>query len=690
MIKEPSFRKLRGYAFDPSLSLKMDTAPINDLVYKVPWEDVMEGPIGEYVEVVDYDPTVGKFYRPVDLNNPFVLASDGLEPSESNPQFHQQMVYAVVMTTIKNFEKALGRKILWSPRRVKGSGYEEPVMKLRIYPHALREANAYYSPVKKALLFGYFSSTPADESLHMPDSLVFTCLSHDIVAHETTHAILDGLHSYYNVPSNPDMLAFHEAFADIVALFQHFSFPDVLKHQIAKTKGDLGSQNLLGQLAQEFGSAIGNYGSLRDAIGKVDEETKKWKPIQPNPDDYRTITEPHARGSILVAAVFEAFLSIYQSRINDLIRIASDGTGILRQGEIHPDLVNRLANEASKAAGHVLRMCIRALDYCPPVDLNFGDYLRAIITADSDLVAEDNRDYRLAFIDSFRKRGIYPSGIKTLSVESLRHTVLNIGGIRDEAGNMEVEESEVNLTQPNMEIADLLSVINGFLREYAEIIKYENNRKRIFETTRKYIRGEYSRKNKIILGLHKRLNLKFNNSIEFSKITGLDFDNQFKKIGISKSLKYNGASFRIQNLRLVSRVGPEGNQINHVIFSLVQTSGVIYKDGKFAGHYQPENDYTKNTDRKASKVPEGGFELKGGCTLIFDLDSLKLKYAISKPIMDMDQLEKTGKATINLSRADAQYKFMHQGDEDGMNEFTSYFSNDSHGLIEPFAFLHQH
>ncbi|MBK6936716.1 MAG: hypothetical protein IPH18_07390 [Chitinophagaceae bacterium] len=71
MIKQPSFRKLRGYAFDPSLSLKMDTATINDIVYKIPWEELLEGPIGEYIEVIDYDPTVGKFYQPVDPEQSF-------------------------------------------------------------------------------------------------------------------------------------------------------------------------------------------------------------------------------------------------------------------------------------------------------------------------------------------------------------------------------------------------------------------------------------------------------------------------------------------------------------------------------------------------------------------------------------------------------------------------------------------
>ena len=48
------------------------------------------------------------------------LAQDGLEPSESNPQFHQQMVYAVAMNTIQSFERALGRRVMWAPRLVVG------------------------------------------------------------------------------------------------------------------------------------------------------------------------------------------------------------------------------------------------------------------------------------------------------------------------------------------------------------------------------------------------------------------------------------------------------------------------------------------------------------------------------------------------------------------------------------------
>jgi hypothetical protein len=158
----PTHRLLRGYAFDPSMATKLETALVSEIMYKVPWEDLSSGPIGEYVEVVDYDPASGGFYAPVNLNDGRVLAQNGLAPSEGNPQFHQQMVYAVAMTTIDRFERALGRKAFWTDRL--WQDFNEPeedrfVQRLRLYPHALRMANAYYSRNKGALLFGYFPGT---------------------------------------------------------------------------------------------------------------------------------------------------------------------------------------------------------------------------------------------------------------------------------------------------------------------------------------------------------------------------------------------------------------------------------------------------------------------------------------------------------------------------------------------------
>jgi hypothetical protein len=78
-----------------------------------------------------------------------------------------------------------------------------------------------------------------------------------------------------------------------------------------------------------------------------------------------------------------------------------------------------LADRVAKLAAQFLSICIRAIDYCPPVGLTFGDYLRALITADYDLVPEDPWDYRGALVEAFRRRNIYPRGVPNISEEAL-------------------------------------------------------------------------------------------------------------------------------------------------------------------------------------------------------------------------------------------------------------------------------
>ena len=67
--------------------------------------------------------------------------------------------------------------------------------------------------------------------------MICTALSHDIIAHETTHALLDGLRSSFMDPTNVDVPAFHEGFADLVALFLHFSYADVVERAIREWRG---------------------------------------------------------------------------------------------------------------------------------------------------------------------------------------------------------------------------------------------------------------------------------------------------------------------------------------------------------------------------------------------------------------------------------------------------------------------
>jgi hypothetical protein len=583
---------------DPSLNLNMDDWLVNQVVIRVPWEDegFGPGPRGEYLDVVDIDPASGLFYPPVNLNDLNLVAQDGLPPDEGNPQFHQQLVYAVAMATINRFERALGRCALWAPHNPDGDETEASfVRRLRIYPHAMREANAYYSPIKKALLFGYFPARPVDQTAMLPNGIVFTCLSHDVVAHETTHALLDGLQRLYIEPSNPDVLAFHEGFADLIALFQHFTYPEVLRSQISKTRGDLAAESLLSQVALQFGQATGERGALRSAIGK------------PDPAAYQTQFEPHKRGALLVAAVFDAFLVIYKSRIAPIIRLATGGTGIIPAGALPSDLVERLADEGAKVAGHVLSICIRALDYLPPMDPTFGEYLRALITADVDLVPDDPHNYRIGFIEAFRRYAIYPRDVRNLSVESLLWN------------------------EPDAAVQEILTkVIRG--------IHLADNMARDWVTTSNrqhvYIHSLSSRKY-----LQKFIDQLANDPQNEKLLRNLWLcvgQNAPKTIVPAKP---GQTLLDVLSIRPAHRISNSGDALTDLVVSIHQ---------RRYGYFDEEKQAAADKNGPPDNRPD--FITYGGCTLLVDLNSLKVRFAIGKRVESERRLKAQRKYLSDRSR----------------------------------------
>ena len=206
------------------------------------------------VHVVDFDASTNTFYRPFELGEDDAWADErDLERLVTNPHFHAQNVWAITMATLTRFESALGRRASWavpgggsSPGAAPGHGHI-----LKVAPHAFAEANAYYSRRDEGLLFGYFPGRDG--------APVFTCLSHDVVVHETTHALVDGLRPRLMEPSSPDQAAFHEAFADVVALLSVFSLPEVVaeakQQAAAKASGQkhvVRSGDWLSKIAQAY------------------------------------------------------------------------------------------------------------------------------------------------------------------------------------------------------------------------------------------------------------------------------------------------------------------------------------------------------------------------------------------------------------------------------------------------------
>ena len=398
---DPLYRPLRIYTVDPSASrLEGAIGTIN-----VPFEPLEPGPKGALFSV---EGTADDGYRSTDLEHQHVLIASGYQPSPSDPRFHHQMVYAVCSSIYAAFRMALGRSLSW------GFGDETTPARLALKPHFAEEQNAYYTNEGKSgsICFGYYPAPKHPTDRSMPGGYVFTCLSHDIISHEVTHALLDGLRARFSVPSGPDVGAFHEAFADLVAIFQHFSYREVVMVAIRRCKGAVEKAELLRDLARQFGHTTEQKGPLRTAI-EVD-------PAHPRQYDEQALNEEaHQRGSILVSAVFEAFVTVFKRKTERIIRLATNGSGVLPPGEISHDLQSELADSASRLASQFLTICIRAIDYCPPVGITYGDYLRALITADFDVVPDDPWDYRGALIDAFWQRNIYPRFATSLSEDAL-------------------------------------------------------------------------------------------------------------------------------------------------------------------------------------------------------------------------------------------------------------------------------
>lgn len=399
-------RKMTIIAQDPSI--KDSQGKILRTRVDIPYEKLGPGPRGYRVHVVDYDSSQKVLYSPLDpklytnLNkDPFENAPD--DKLLRDPGFHAQNVYAIIMRLLSRFEAALGRRISW------GFGFHQ----LHAAPHAFADANAYYSEDAQGLFFGYFPVIEQEKGKKKEKKqIVFTCLSHDVVAHETTHALLDGLRDTYTVPSYADQAGFHEGFSDVVALLSVFGLSDVVKAltpgkqpgsnciNIGRLTAEDLRQSVLFGLAEQFGEEISKASRyradcLRRAVSRRPREDARQIPA---------FEESHIRGEILSAAVLNSFIQVWMKRLMSWLPAG-------KEAEV---AVDRVVEDGCDAATHLLTMCIRALDYCPVVDIEFKDFLSALLTADYELLPDDGKyEYRKVLRKEFDLWGIKPaSGAK--------------------------------------------------------------------------------------------------------------------------------------------------------------------------------------------------------------------------------------------------------------------------------------
>jgi hypothetical protein len=250
-----------------------------------------------------------------------------------------------------------------------------------------------------------------------------------------------------------------------------------------------------------------------------------------------------------------------------------------------------MANEASKSAHHVLRMCLRAMDYVPPMDITFGEFLRALITADADLVPDDDRRYRVAFIEAFRKWGIYPRDVRTLSEESLRWSP---------------PAAQRICLLPDLEKVprDLLEDL-GKVRHALSSWQPGEAREKVFEklkeaqkTLWRYVRSDAlspAIKEKVLGGIDTR------------------------------------RSFQLTNLRPARRIGPRGEFLTEMVVEILQSKNALPLDEKERKEEETRRKKESLARRERGEPDDANrLPFRGGVTLIISLDDYSVRYAIFK------------------------------------------------------------
>ncbi len=320
----------------------------------------LPGPVTKRVAILNFDSETGELSPGV----PFTRPAKGEDVARyaiknqndlNSLDFNQVSVFATILKTMYMFEEAdtLGRPLTWA--------FNGP--QLLVIPRAGEWANAFYERETHSLQFFHFQPETN------PDKPVFTSLSHDIVCHETGHAILDGISpDLYNCIS-PQALALHEAIADLTALAMALRSDSLRRAVLQQTGGDLKGRTAFSRVAEEFGRARDPESeSLRSLFNERTLDPKDESKDAFGKPNRVARYEPHDLSEVLSGAFYSVLVKIFESN-----KQKKDPAGKPRFD---------LDTAIWAAAERFKRMIFRALDYLPPGEVSFADYGRAIIASD--------------------------------------------------------------------------------------------------------------------------------------------------------------------------------------------------------------------------------------------------------------------------------------------------------------------
>jgi len=344
---------------------------------------VAPGPTSSRFMVVDYDASTDKVYAPTPPQRRTQYWSRGrgeyLYEFSARPGTRQEAqinAWATAVEALELFQDpvVLGREVPWA----------FDANWLRILPQGMYEANAFYSRQTRALHFGYF--------FDRDDKLIKTSLSHDIVTHETSHAILDGLRPHYLESVHPDAVAFHEYVGDLAAMLSLFRQREFIRQLVLLPVGKADFFDLVTDLAPQVGHGL--YGNADRAALRSARNDLTYAKVENEPD-------PHVRSQVLTGLAFEVLEGVVEQRLND----QHTGEGFKFESKPQQLFAHLLA-----AARHTMRMLLRPIDLLPPGNITFPEYGSIVLAApDARTNPDDRRGYGKVLERALRKRGLHPA-----------------------------------------------------------------------------------------------------------------------------------------------------------------------------------------------------------------------------------------------------------------------------------------
>ncbi len=231
---------------------------------------------------------------------------------------------------------------------------------LTIFGDGGKQLNGRYRREQKAIIF-YHSNDPKMGT-------IYTGASNDVAAHETGHAILDGIRPNYYTSLTPEPCAFHEAFGDMMSIHTSLADVRVLDQVVAQTGGDLKKPNIAALIAEQMGVASntedgfngtgGDY--LRDA-NNVFTYTDPFKLIEKGP-----LTELHSNR--------HNFSRVWTGAHYDLLALM---TKQKMDSQMEPK------QAIAEANSELLKMLANMLKEAPQADFTFPQMAEAFLKSDA-------------------------------------------------------------------------------------------------------------------------------------------------------------------------------------------------------------------------------------------------------------------------------------------------------------------